>query len=316
MRTRKALAFAAAGTAGYLALLVWADTRNDVFSKLPKVVALLPVLMLASLASYGLRYARWQWLLRSAGHTTPWWRGGLAYLAGFAFTVSPGKVGELVRIRYLVPMGVAPATVVGAFVFERATDLAALLLLAALGVQDRPMFLLLVVLVTAVIAAVAGFAARPALRGTLVVALRRRGHRFPARLLRTLQRGLHDCRRWANLPDVAVSLLLGLAAWGLTAASFVWLLGQLGVAVPPAVAAALYPTAMLAGAASMVPGGIGATEAVIVALLAANGVALGAALLAAVAIRLSGLWFSIGCGLLSIAALERHFIRHSIGGKG
>lgn len=316
MRTRKALAFAAAGTALYIALLAWIDTRNAVFSFLPRVAGLLPALMALSLASYALRYARWQWLLRRAGHATPWLRGWLAYLAGFAFTVSPGKVGELVRIRYLLPMGVPPATVVGAFVFERAADLAALLLLAALGVPDPQLYLVLFGLVALVIAAVAWFAARPAQLGALVVVLRRQGWRLPARWLRTLQRGLQGCRRWATLPDVAVALLLGLAAWGLTAASFVWLLAQLGVALPPAVAAALYPTAMLAGAASMVPGGIGATEAVIVALLATHGVLFATALVAAVAIRLSGLWFSIACGLFSMAALERQHLRHGVHSKG
>jgi uncharacterized protein (TIRG00374 family) len=316
MVTRKALAFAVGGTALYLGLLVWADTRKNVFAMLPTVAALLPVLMLVSLASYALRYVRWHWLLRRAGHPTPWLSGWLAYLTGFAFTVSPGKVGELVRIRYFLPMGVAPATVVGAFVFERATDLAALLLLAALGIQDREMFVLLLVLVATVIAAVAWFAARPTFMRALVAGLRRRGHRLAARLLRTLQRGLQGCRLWANGPDIAVSLLLGLAAWGLTAVSFAWLLSQLGISIPAPLALALYPTAMLAGAASMVPGGIGATEAVIVALLAANGIALGAALLAAVAIRLSGLWFSIGCGLFAMAALERRAIRHSLPRKG
>jgi glycosyltransferase 2 family protein len=55
----------------------------------------------------------------------------------------------------------------------------------------------------------------------------------------------------------------------------------------------------------MVPGGIGATEAAIVLLLMAQGVLLAPAALAAIAIRLSGLWFSIACGLVAATILER-----------
>jgi uncharacterized membrane protein YbhN (UPF0104 family) len=97
---------------------------------------------------------------------------------------------------------------------------------------------------------------------------------------------------------------LGLAAWGLTALSFVHLLGQLGVSVPFVSALATYPLAMLAGAAAMIPGGVGSTELTIVAVQSAQGVAMGPAALAAVGIRLSTLWFSVVCGLGTVGALQ------------
>ena len=61
---------------------------------------------------------------------------------------------------------------------------------------------------------------------------------------------------------------------------------------------------MLAGAASMMPGGLGSTEATIAALLTAEGVDLATAGLAAVGIRLASLWFSILLGHISVALLE------------
>ncbi len=305
MKPRRALWFAACGTALYLGALAVVDARNEVFGQLPLVATLLPALAALSLASYALRYARWQWLLRRAGHATPWGRGFLAYLSGFAFTATPGKVGELVRIRYLLRDGVPPATVLGAFVFERALDLVALLLLAALGIRDAALFGVLAGLVGAGLLAIAWLGLRPGLLGPPVAWLRRRGLRGAARLLRTLQRGLHASIRWVTPADLAVALPLGLAAWTLSAGAFVWLMSELGVALAAPVAWALYPTAMLAGAASMIPGGVGATEAAIVALLVAEGVSPGLGIVAAIAIRLAGLWFAIGCGLLAIALLER-----------
>lgn len=54
----------------------------------------MPGLAAVAFASYGLRYARWHWLLRRAGHGVPAMPGFAGYLAGFAFTATPGKVGE------------------------------------------------------------------------------------------------------------------------------------------------------------------------------------------------------------------------------
>ncbi|WP_374669344.1 YbhN family protein [Ramlibacter sp.] len=309
MKTRRTLGIAAAGVALYIGLLVWADARNDVFGRLPQVAALLPLLAASSVLSWSLRHARWHWLLGRAGHATPRGRGFLAYLAGFAFTATPGKLGELVRIRYFGPMGVPPATVLGVFVFERALDLLVLLMLAAAGVRDARLFGFLAAFVACGLAAIVWLGRRPRHLGRPAAWLRLRRQRLPARLLRTLQRGLQACLQWVRPLDLLVGLAFGLAAWGVAIGAFVWLLGQLSVVLPAATAWAVLPTAMLAGAASMLPGGIGTTEAAIVALLALEGVAVATGLVAAVAIRLAGLWFAVVCGLAAITWLEQQAAR-------
>lgn len=179
------------------------------------------------------------------------------------------------------------------------------MLLAAVTVHDRAVFLLVLGFMACLLGFIVFVGARPASLAALSTWLRRRKLVVLARLARTLRKGLTGCRAWLNAPDIAVAMALGMLAWGVVALSFAWLLAQLGVALPFGAAVSLYPTAMLAGAASMLPGGIGTTEVTIVALLAIHAVPVGTATLAAVAIRFSGLWFAIGCGLLSIGLLER-----------
>ena len=120
-----------------------------------------------------------------------------------------------------------------------------------------------------------------------------------------MQRGLQASLQWVRPLDLLAGLAFGLAAWGVAIGAFVWLLGALSVVLPAGTAWAVLPTAMLAGAASMLPGGIGTTEAAIVALLALEGVAVATGVVAAVAIRLTGLWFAVVCGLAAITWLER-----------
>ena len=61
---------------------------------------------------------------------------------------------------------------------------------------------------------------------------------------------------------------------------------------------------MLVGAASMLPGGIGSTEASLTLLLTSGGAPLATAAAAAVCIRIATLWFSIVLGFISMGLLS------------
>src|SRR6187455_823099 len=86
-----------------------------------------------------LRSFHWQFYLRKVGVRNVSLRDSLqVFLAGFALTVTPGKLGEavkavLLRASHKIPMSKTAPIVIA----ERITDLVALLLLALVGVFDR-----------------------------------------------------------------------------------------------------------------------------------------------------------------------------------
>lgn len=230
--------------------------------------------------------------------------GYLAYLAGFAFTATPGKLGELLRIRYLTPQGVPPWRVLAAFVYERALDLMAVLLLSALAIGQNDIFIIVFGFAVIILSGLVFAVLNPAWLTRASVYMRFYRLNKLARICRTVRDGLSGCRVWATLPDILVSIVLGVLAWCITSFSFVWLLNQLGVSIPALSALAIYPLSMLAGAASMLPGGVGSTEATIVVLLSLFDVPLATATLAAVGIRFSSMWFAVLCGFVALCALE------------
>lgn len=305
MKVRRTLIGLVLITVLYLFALSWADSRNQVFAQLPSVAAALPTLMGVALLSYVVRYVRWRWLLNRAGNTTPWFLGFFAYISGFAFTATPGKVGELIRIRYLQPMGVPPSNVFGAFVFERAFDLISVLALSCLALTQTNIFPFVLAFVALLLGLVILAASRIRWLGRVSAILRRWRLKRLARLATTLKQGLLACRTWLTPLDILISLALGILAWSITALSFAWLLGRLDISIAFLPSLAIYPLAMLAGAASMMPGGIGSTEVTIVALLAVFGVSTAQATLAAVGIRFATLWFAVLCGLMACGVLER-----------
>ena len=62
----------------------------------------------------------------------------------------------------------------------------------------------------------------------------------------------------------------------------------------------VYALAMLAGALSFLPGGLGGAEAVMVAALTLKGVDQPSAVAATIIIRLATLWFAVALGLLAL----------------
>ena len=67
----------------------------------------------------------------------------------------------------------------------------------------------------------------------------------------------------------------------------------------------IFTIATLVGAASMIPGGLGATEATMIAMLMSRGVAPVEATAAAVAIRTVTLWFGILLGILNLMFIRK-----------
>ncbi len=304
-RRGRALGWLAGVAVVYLVALWYLDRDKNVLSRLSDLAAPLMLCATAQLVSYGVRYQRWRMLLHVQGHSKfAWWPGLAAYLAGFAFTASPGKAGELLRIRYFSRWGVPPQTTLATFIHERALDLLVITLLATGAAGLVPLFGVLTAVVLTVILGLwlaAGCTALQQLARGVVL-------RLPSRKLRQLCMfllgGIHALRPLLRPGLTLKAAAHGAAAWLLTAAAFAWLCHALGISLAWQHAVAIYPLAMLVGALSFIPGGVGTTEAAIVVMLTHTGANLDVALTAAIGIRLASLWLAILVGMTAMAGLE------------
>ncbi len=303
MKARAAAVGMGALSLAYLAAFVWLEQRRDV-AGLRQLAEAAPLLVSLTALSWAARFARWQWLLRRLGHRPAVGAALPAYLTGFAFTATPGKVGELVRIRYFRGLGVPAGHVLSAFVFERACDLLVVLALAAISLHGSVLFAPAAAFVLVLVAILLIIARQPVLLSSTIPWLRKAGCRRCARLARLLRDGLAGSRAWLNAPDLVVSCACGLLAWSATSLTLLYLLSHAGVAVPALAAFGIYPLSMLVGAASMLPGGLGSTEAAIVALLGVHNVPWQTGALLAMAVRLATLWFAVAVGFVALAWLE------------
>lgn len=261
-----------------------------------------------SLVSYLLRFARWHHFIVALGHKVPILRNLEIYLAAFALTLTPGKAGETIRSVYLHPYGVSYPHSIGAFLSERLLDLVAVGALASLALSMLPeqrlwMFAAIacIVIVTLLLRSrLLSLIGRRAARSTVV------GH--AANLVATV-RFLLSGRR------VAVAAPLSLMAWMAQGVSLYLIVHALGYELSASTVVAVYCLSILAGAASFIPGGLGATEAAIVLLLSAAGVGQTDAITASLVSRSLTLWLAVGIGVVAMtkAALANRSTRSAPG---
>lgn len=237
---------------------------------------------------YLCRAARWVCWMRGFAPDLPMAPALHTYICGFMLTPTPGNAGEALR-GMLLPEP-RPSLVQGATVFaaERLADLAALVLLAlpvALHLLYAPRlgWLLFWGLL------LAGGQAWGLWRRRGWLADRWAGRLFWGDLLALLRQ--HPAR-WAGLT------LLAWAGQGLAAWLMAW---QLGLDLGWLQASSDYAAAMVAGAASMLPAGLGGMEASYIALLRLRAVPLADAMALTLLVRLLTLWFAVALGLLAFS---------------
>lgn len=295
---RRALSLSVLLSAGGYGLFTLWGGWGDVAEAIRRVTWLdVAVLLGLSLVNYGLRFLRWHGYLKRLRHPVPWGFNLHAYLTGFALTTTPGKAGEALRGVFLKPRGVPYTVSVGALFAERFADLITVVLLCLPGLWFYPPAQ------PWVIAALLGL---PLLMWVLQreVWLARVEQRIVAsrggRLATLLTHTLHTVRQAGRLFAVGSmisALALGLVAWGAEALAFSYLLGQMGLAVPVSIAIFIYAFAMLVGALSFLPGGLGGAEVTMALLLVLNGATPAEAATATLVIRLATLWFAVAIGL-------------------
>ena len=263
------------------------------------------ILLLLSLANYFARALRWHVLTRAIGIPTSFGTDLRHYLGGFAMTVTPGRIGELVRLRWIWrETGRRPDSTASIMIADRAADLSSVGALLGATVAASTSGIQGAYAAAAIALTLAFVATRPRLlRACVTIGYRIFGI-FP-RLFAGLRRAAGGLAAY-SLPMIAVPVLaLGMIGWCAEAFAFYLLLTWLGADIAMPVAAAVFFFSMLTGGATGLPGGIGGAEAAMIAALALVGVPFEIALPATAIIRLTTLWFAILVGVLVFPVAER-----------
>ncbi len=268
--------------------------------------AFLAALALA-FANYAMRFVRWQMYLRRQDVSVPMGSSAVVFGAGLSLSITPGKLGELVKSYLLRELHDIPAPRTAPIVVaERVTDLIALLLLAVIGVAAYGVDPTLVIVASALIAV-----------GLLLLAWPRPTHALvdlvtKPRALRRLREPLREtvtglsalCRPGPLL----LATLIAVPAWGCECVGFALIVNAFpGAHVDLGLATVIYAGTTIAGALSFLPGGLGVTEGAMTLALVqgASRLDTSTALAATLLTRLATLWFAVLIGVILLGEARR-----------
>ncbi|WP_413876925.1 lysylphosphatidylglycerol synthase transmembrane domain-containing protein [Albidovulum sp.] len=295
-----------AGVAGLFAATGWEETRAQVARlTLWQGAALLAL----SLVNYLLRGLRWHLFARRLGLPTGPGQDLRHFLGGFAMVVTPGRVGELVRMRWLKrETGWAFERTAPLALMDRAADLAAMAILLGLSVALATTGVRGAVPVAALALAAAFVATHPRLLAWVVTQLHRAVGRMP-RLFGRLRAAARSLDRFAGPRTMIPALALGVTGWLAEGYAFHLLLGWMGTEIGLMKAIAIFVFSTLAGGLTGAPGGVGGAEAAMIALLSLDGVPMEVSVPATAIIRVTTLWFALGIGMAVFPVAERLSLR-------
>jgi uncharacterized membrane protein YbhN (UPF0104 family) len=285
---------------GLAGAAVWAGGRESlaVVQAVPRMIV--PVLLVMSMANYAARMLRWLLFSRALGFHVPAVANALYYIAGFAMTTTPGKVGEALRLWLLRRYhGIVYERSAALLVADRLADALATTVVVAVTVFWFSHYLYAALIAMIVVAAIATVCLRPVLLLWGIDFAFGRVRRWP----RLFVRGRRMVRGLGQLAPARVlmpALVLSVIGWSSEGLSLYVLLHALAVPVNPLACVFIFSFSMLVGAISVLPGGLGSTEATMIGLLTTQSVPLATAIIATAVVRVTTLWFAVALGLVAL----------------
>ncbi len=309
---RRTLYGVAAGVLLYVGAMIYFDLGpvQDTLRGYPWWV--FAAALAASATNYLLRFAKWElalgWLeVRTDAPGLTRGRSLMIYLAGLSMSVTPGKVGEVLRSVLLKSSDqVAFSRTAPIVVADRLTDLVALVLLSLAGVAQFPEYLPVVGLTMALVVGGVVVLGSPTLLGRCLTL----GHKLPivGRFFAKAEGLVESTTTLLRLRYLLVLSVLSVLGWGLECIGY-WLIvdGFAGVDASLATCTFLWSAGTLVGALSFLPGGLGATEGslVVVTQRLVGGVTQPIALAATLLGRIATLWFGEIVGGIALGLFLR-----------
>jgi uncharacterized protein (TIRG00374 family) len=262
--------------------------------------ALVPAILGLVLLSYAGRFLRWLYYLKILKVSVPLLTNAAIFAAGLSMTISPGKLGEVLKSVFVRQASGAPVARTAPAVFaERATDGTGMVAWGflgafALGIAPGTMVLFLAV-------AALGIAVLRSKRLSLLA--ERALLRLP--LLNRLAPHLGDFHASSNellaARPLVVGTLISFLSWGLECLAVYLCAVGLGTGIPFLLVVFVFAVSSLIGVLSMLPGGIGAVEAGLYGqFVTVAGLPAGLAAALTVMIRLATLWFATVVGIVGL----------------
>ena len=284
----------------YAAFLIASDI-NTISSKISDFkIEIIPIILLLVTSGWFVLFFRWHLLLRNAKIFIPVKDSFLIFTSGFALTIIPGKVGELVKSQLLkTKFGIARSKTVPIVILEQFYSAVGIITLSFFGIWYFELGVYVLGFFTAALVFVFVLLSSRKAFNKIVTLLERR--KFTSKLVEPLSSSYDGIKNGIKGPITLYASGLSILFWLIEAISIYFILLAFGVeAIGFLTIISTYTTSIMLGILSFLPIGIGVVEGTLTSFFTMQGIDVSLALTIVVVIRLFTRWYGVSFGFIAL----------------
>ena len=260
---------------------------------------LIPILLVVS-SSWIPLILKWHLLLKKNDIKIPIKKSILIWFSGSALTITPGQIGELIKSQLIKNIFNIPRSKTAPIIFaEKFYDIIGAIIVSIIGIivldiDQNLIFLSLFILFVLFFL----IYYRPLFESILKRIIKLK---YFSKFSDNLDESYKIVKNSTSPKISLISISLSISYWIIISFSVYLILLAFNIeSLSFLKSVAIYPTSVLVGVASFIPGGVGVTEGSLAGLLTLQGIDISLALVLSVIIRIFTMWFTILIGFIGL----------------
>jgi uncharacterized protein (TIRG00374 family) len=301
---RNILISIALGAIVYIIFVIYADFDSLYNAVLGMQMWYIPIIFLLSFINYLIRFVKWDYYLNLLKINITKADSFSIFFSGLSMSVTPGKMGELIKCYILKKIKGTPISVSTSVVFaERITDFTSLIIIAIFGTYiigyGKEISLLFGILFIILIAVLS----------TRTISLKIISILEKIKFINKFTRNIHDLYEGiyllVKIKPLFLTVSISLVGWFCECFGFYLAIKAFYIEFEILKASFIYAFSTLVGALLFLPGGLGFTEGSLTGLMILSGVGKEIAIASTFIIRAATLWFAVLIGALVLLIYQK-----------
>lgn len=305
IRQKILISLAAAGLI-YLAFTIYADYNEVAVAFKLFNWLIFPLLLLLSMANYFCRFFKWDYYLHILSIKIRRVDSLSIFMSGLIMSVTPGKMGELLKAYLVKEVNGTPISKTAPIVFvERITDFVSLLFIALAGAYIYDYGREVVLIVAAFFVLVLIVLSNKKVALPLINIAEK--IKFIRKHILNIHTAYESSYQMLKPLPLVYMTLLSLISWAFECFGYYLILQNFNVTADMMWASFSYCFGTIVGAISLLPGGLGVTEGSLTFMLIQHGAAADVAVASTFIVRVVTLWFAVLVGVISVSLYQKRF---------
>jgi len=270
---------------------------------------MLPVVLSLSLGNYVFRFFKWEYYIKVLNIPLERKMSILIFFSSFVMAITPGKLGEVFKSYLLKEQNGTPLSRSAPIVLaERITDFLSLIILCIVGAVILNYGTSLIIGVGAFFVVLVLLISSKAISYRIIAFFER--FKFLSKISHKFHAAYASIYQLVRFKGLLVAILLSVIAWFFECLGFYLVINSFGIEnlihIGIFVATFIYGFSTIAGSITMLPGGLGATDASIAGLLVLLlSIPKNISAASTILIRAATLWFAVVVGIAAILIYQR-----------